>query len=392
MSQTPYPLWGQRAGVFENSEHPMYRGSTDGNHLGNVVEDQGELMHVGELNDSMDLARQRLGLVNVPARVQRVEVAQPGTPWPDGVDANEFPVRLAVQIGGELVTVYAKHSDITTGLGNTAMPNEAILDPASRDALRAPGQDGAAPVLMGGERMMGRNAPALTGRVLVVAFGPTGAWSARRAAERSTTHNDWAGTGSMASNLASLERTAAIDRTQDVFSGRQSEAEIQSRIHPTTDQILYIEQGSDGGATVTYATGGNPPRTYQQRYDHVLMTQGFDSAARTPGRDNAAPSVNMPGGDNRAGTLLGDLQMRVQQGTNLPNVENDGPHAGAVTVYGAAAWDGVGLEDEERGVLSDRQRSMRLSADSPDARTMEAMGRSVDDRTRLGTNVRGSGR
>jgi hypothetical protein len=99
----------------------------------------------------------------------------------------------------------------------------------------------------------------------------------------------------------------------------------------------------------------------------------------------------MPGGDNRAGTLLGGLPMRVQQGTDLPNVENDGPYAGAVTVYGAAAWDGVGLTPAQRRDLNALQRSMAMSADSPDARTMEAMGRSVDDRTRLGTNVRGSG-
>jgi hypothetical protein len=109
------------------------------------------------------------------------------------------------------------------------------------------------------------------------------------------------------------------------------------------------------------------------------MAQGFDSAARSPSADS-------PVGDNRAATILGDMNMRVQQGTDLPNTENTGPHAGAVTVFGAAAWDGAGMDPVQRDKLEARRNAMAggLSADSPDARTMEAMGHSVKDFDRSG--------
>lgn len=368
----PDEHWGQRPGVFENSDHPMYRGSTEGNHLGDVVEDPGEFMHVGELNDSMDLARQRLGLVPVDARVTQVQVAEPGRPWP-GVGP-EFVVKVTVTVGGAEVIVYARHTDITTGLGNTGMPNEGVLDAATRrDLLTA--EPGGVPIVMGGERLMARDAPPMTGRVLVVAFGPTGAWAAARAVELGASGVDWAGTASSDMNLLSMRRAATIDRTQESFGG-----DVAARVHRTTDQIIRIEHDGGGGAVVTYAYPGDPPRTYRVRYDHVLMTQGFDSAGGTgAGRD--APSAPGPTGDGRVGTMIGGLEMRAMEGTDAPNLENTGPNAGAVSVFGGAAWDSAGVtSDRERAVLADRRRAAGggLSSDSPDARTMEAMGHAVD--------------
>ena len=372
----PDEHWGQRAGVFENSDHPMYRGSTDGNQLHQVVEDPGEFMHVGELNDSMDLARQRLGLVPVDARVTAVQVAEPGRPWP-GVAA-EFVVKVTVSVGGTEVIVYARHTDITTGLGNTGMPNEGVLDAGTRAQLLE-AEPGGTPIVMGGERLMARDAPPIQGRVLVVAFGPTGAWAATRAAELGATGVDWAGTASSDVNLASMRRAASIDRTQETFS-----REAQARIHRTTDQIIRIEHDGGGGAVVTFAYPGDPPRTYRVRYDHVLMTQGFDSAGGSgvAGRRDA-PSAATPAGDGRVGTMIGGMEMQAQQGTSAPNIENAGPHAGAVTVFGASAWDGAGIvSDRERQELRARQEAAagQNSSDSPDARTMESMGRAVDAR------------
>jgi hypothetical protein len=380
----PDEHWGQRMGVFENSDHPMFSGATEGNRLGDVVEDPGEFMHVGELNDAMDLARQRLGLVPVPGRVLQVEVAPAGqATWTaEGgatVDANQFPVRLRVSINGTEVTIYTGHSDITTGLGNTGMPNEGILDPATHDDLLAQ-RPGEIPIVMGGERMMARDAPRMTGRVLVVAFGPTGAWAAYRAAELGAAVVDWGGTGTVDANRGALRTAAGIDRTQETFA----HGDVQSRIHRTTDQIVSIQYDGGSGAIVTYAYPDSTPErphVYRVRYDHVLMTQGFDSAGGTgvAGRSDA-PSAATPRGDARVGSMIGGMQMQVQSGTDAPNIENSGAHAGAVTVYGGAAWDGAGLQTEaQRAELRQRQAAAAAanSADSPDARTMESMGRAV---------------
>ena len=352
----PDEYWGQRKGVFEG-RHAMFRNSTDGNHLDDVVEDPGEFMHIRELNDSMDLARQRLGLVPLGARVLRVEVAKEPTPWtghPE-IHPDEYPVKVTIELDGERFTVFAKDTDITTGQGNTAMPNEGVLSPTDREELLGES-------LRGGERLMEKDA-AISGRVLIVAFGPTGAWAARRALQVGAAHVDWAATGPEAGNLGGMQNAASIDRTQDAFN--------DARIQRTTDQIVRIDPDGDG-AVVTYAYWTNKDArqagTYKVRYDHVVMAQGFDSAG---GR----PSANTAQGDNRVSTIIGDMPMQPARDSRAPILENSGAYSGAVRTHGAAAWDGTNLTHQQRAELKSRNDAVarNLSSDSPDARTMEAL-------------------
>ncbi|HEY4178666.1 MAG TPA: hypothetical protein VGM90_17590 [Kofleriaceae bacterium] len=375
----PTEHWGQRAGAFTGSDHPMLTGEI----MNRTVEDQGEFMHVGELNDSVELARQRMGLVPIEARVTRVEVAGANeTTWAEGVNPAEHPVRLHVTIGNQEVIIYTAHSDLTTGLGQTGMPNEGILDPQTRATMLATGPNGEQPLVMGGERMMRADAGSMTGkRVLVVAFGPTGAWAAMRAAELGASV-DWGGTRGSTGNLGDMRRAAGIDRTQESFSAAAAE-----NIHRTTDQILNIRQEGNGAiVTYVYEQGGQH-REYEVRYDQILMTQGFDSAgAHGAAQRREAPSASGQAGDTRVGSIIQGMDMQPQPQVvsehqpEMPNIENAGLHAGAVTVYGAAAFDGSGLDATELSIHERRQGAVSgglLSSDSPDARTLESVGHSV---------------
>ena len=73
-----HELWGQRVDVIDRSSgdaHPAFSGA-DGKGDGTLrkrVEDPGEFMHVGELRDGMDVARQRLGLASVQGDGRLVE-------------------------------------------------------------------------------------------------------------------------------------------------------------------------------------------------------------------------------------------------------------------------------------------------------------------------------
>lgn len=107
---------------------------------------------------------------------------------------------------------------------------------------------------------------------------------------------------------------------------------------------MRIDPDGDG-AVVTFAypdvSGPRRYRTYKVRYDHVLMTQGFDSSGG--GASQGRPSAATPHGDNRVGTIIGDMPMRAQQDSQAPVLENEGLFSGTVSVIGAAAWDSVNI-------------------------------------------------
>ncbi len=371
----PAGNWGQRAEVFDPAKgkgtaHPMF--SKDGGgegHLQRTVEDSGEFVHVGELNDAMDLSRKKLGVVSMPGRIEHVETFDPAKvydpPWHE--KAKGLEVRTAIRgSDGILRYAYSHNTDLTTGLGATAMPNEGLLSKADREALLKPGPNGAAPVVFGGEQLLqGMNVEGK--RVLILAFGPTGAWAGVEAVKQGATRVDWAGAsgaipGADGDNASGLKGVKSLDRTQDAFKPT-------SNIHPTTDRILSIEGNiNGGGAIVTFAHGsGDSATTYKVHYDHVAMTAGFDTTGARPSAagKEAGPSTIL----GKKGE--GGLDMQAQEGTNAPVLTDK---SGRVRVIGPAAFDGVNASPEQQAEMIKRRKSLDLSADSPDARTMEGGG------------------
>ncbi|MCW5805808.1 MAG: hypothetical protein KIT31_25785 [Deltaproteobacteria bacterium] len=369
----PTGNWGQRAEVFDpeggKTAHPMFQDADGGGNgtLRNTVEDAGEFIHVGELNDAMDLARKKLGVVSMPGKVEGVEIFTEGKvydpPWHEKAQGTK--VRVAIRgSDGVLRYAYTHNTDITTGLGATAMPNEGLLTERDRKAMIESGTVFGGEQLLQGTKVAGK-------RVLVVAFGPTGAWAAVEAVKQGALRVDWAGgsgaaPGEKGDNASSLKGVQGLDRTQDAFKAG-------SNIHTTTDRIVSIEGGEGGaGAVVTFAYGtGEEMRTYQVKYDAVAMTAGFDTSGTRP---------SASGPEATPGTILGKgkdgIEMQAQKGTKAPVIESKD---GSVRVLGPAAWDGVNTSPEEKVELEKRKKLLELTADSPDARTMEAGGQIAEE-------------
>ena len=368
----PSFLWGQRPGAYDrgNDAHPAFSddNARGNNALNDVVEDKGEFMHVGEVRDAMDLARKRFGIAAVQGQVVRVETAEApdasGPPWE--VDAKQYPVRLRVMIDGEEHYIYAEYTDITSGPGTPRAPNEQVLSPTDRQKLTDP-KSGA---MFSGEKLLeGKNVSGK--RVLVLAFGPTGAWAAITAAKGGATRVDFAGLSGgspgaldIKSNEASFGDMAGLDRLQDVVTNNAA-------IHVTMDRIVHIKPDGEG-AVVTYARGpGENAELYQVKYDAIATTMGYDSAV----------SGNGPGGDPSVKGMIGDMKMIPQRGTRAPVTEDEA--TGRVRVMGFAGADRTNV-DPEVGAGTDRevldQRAARVtgttSADSPDYRVVEGVGQS----------------
>lgn len=385
--------WGQRAAAYDRptDAHPAFsdasgRGTGE---LDSVVEDPGEFLHAGETRDAMDLARKRLGVVAVPGEVQTVETfaeKDPGSPaWE--VDQAKYQVRTRVMIDGQERFVYAENVDLTTGPGKPRAPNETILSKEDRQTLSGPKGDG--PLFSGEKILEGRDVRGK--RVLVLAFGPTGAWVAKVAADRGAARVDFAGgtggelgtggriknkpgqpqvpRGETAGNDSALQNNvASLDRLQDVASG-------SANVHITLDRIIHIEPFGEG-AIVTYAHGpGENAEVYQVEYDAIATTMGF-STAQTAREMLGEPTVK---------EMVGNTKMIPQRGTDAPILED--AKTGRVRIMGFAAGDGVNVSGRpgERG--SDRETFERrrgevkadTSADSPDDRVVEGAGMSSRD-------------
>ena len=358
-------FWGQRAEVFDPANpgkggaHPLFEGENHGGLQGGV-EDPGEFVRMGELNDSLDLARKRLGITGLDAMVVKREKYDPNnkaTPeFPPDI-ADKYPLRLTVKIGDQVKHIYCAYTDITTGLGNTQLPNEGILKPEDREALIRTG------TVFSGEQLLFGQRSAKGKRVLVVQFGPTGAWAAQDAAAQGAEHVDWAaGGGSEAANKKSYDFTKSLDRTQDAFTNKE--------IHITTNTIVSIAKSGEGGVvTYGYEEGGKLV-TYDVYYDMIAMTMGFDQTG------NKAKQPSM-GGGAQTGTLLGGDKL-VPQGDRADRSKAavGETEDGRTTVYSGAVFQNPNFDDPKSAEMAERRKSQPASADTPpgDTRTMEVGG------------------
>lgn len=281
---------------------------------------------------------------------------------------------VRASVDGTEVLIYAEYLDLTTGPGKPRMPNEQVLSEANRERLLDEKRGG---VLFSGEKLLeGKNVSGK--RVLVLSFGPTGAWAAITAAHGGAVRVDFAGgaggelgTGARkddnASNDAAMRNMASLDRLQDVIDGND-------KIHVTLDRIIHIEPKGDG-ALVTYAHGpGENAELYQVEYDAIASSMGYTTA------DNA-PHLR---GENTVKEMIGDMQMVPQRGTRAPVLEDAA--TGRVRVMGFAAGDAVNVDGLRRAPkqpsdkehLDERRQELKVgtSADSPDDRVVEGAGTS----------------
>lgn len=365
--------WGQRAATYDRAveAHPAFsdaegRGRGD---LGEIVEDPGEFMHVGEVRDSMDQARKRLGILAVDARVVGVEHVSDGAanpPWE--ADAQLFPVRVEVLLAGEKRFVYVDNVDLAPGPGKPRMPNESILSPTDRAQLL--GKSNGEGVLFSGEKLLeGKTASMRGKRVLVMAFGPTGAWTAVVAAKAGAARVDFAGSsgseaGMRGNNPNAHANMSQIDRVQDALGG-------DDVIHTTMDRIVHIEPAGEG-AVVTYAHGfGESPEIYEVHYDAIINSLGYTTNADAPG---------IPG-EPTVKEMLGERKMIPQKVSKAPTLQDETGH---IRVIGFSAGEGTNVEGfqpdgppkGDAAVLQKRRQAVnaRTSADSPDDRVVEGVG------------------
>jgi hypothetical protein len=355
--RNPAALWGQRPGAYD--PHPLFGEGAPGA-TRNTVEDPGEFMHIGELNDAMDIARDELGVAPYPGTAGTIETpatAEPGT-WPD----NGYNYRVPVTgPDGTTRYVYANNIDVTSGPGGTRMPNEGILSQGDLDLLRDRGD-----VIGGNDLLNERRRPDASdereGRVFVYSFGPTGAWAARHgSAELGADRVDWGGSsGTPEANQERMDATQGINRTQDAFN--------DPNVSRTTDPVVRMRPGDPRGVVVTF---DGPDGTYDVHYNRVAVAMGFD--ANGP---SGPPGADQPS----SGQLLDNLTMDLDP-DGTPTLQTGD---GAVRVLGAAATSGPGLRREQRDELRDRQNAEieRLTADSPSADTAEFGGRTIGDANR----------
>jgi hypothetical protein len=352
--RNPAARWGQRTGAYDS--HPLF-GQDGPGATHRTVEDPGEFIHIGELNDAMDIARDEMGVAPYPGTagtIERRDTAGAGT-WPD----NGYPYRVPVAgPDGTTRYVYAHNIDVTSGPGGTRMPNRGILSPGDLDTLRGRGD------VIGGsdllnERAAGGDDP--EGRVFVYSYGLTGAWAARHSTtEVGAARVDWGGSGgTRESNDRQLAGTRATDRTRDAFG--------DSRIAPTTDPVVRMRPGDPRGVVVTF---NGPDGTYDVHYNRVAVAMGFDAGGPS-GAHGEQPSSRQ---------LLGDTPMGLDPagGPTLQNAD------GSIRVFGAAATSGPGLSRDDVGELRRRQAAEvgQLTGDSPTPDTVEFGGRTIGDANR----------
>jgi hypothetical protein len=369
----PNMKWGQRPEVFDGEQkHPIFRGGKD--ELHRTSEDTGDFSSVGQVSDAMDLARSRIGVARAQATVLRVELQdQPGaTSWAE----SDYPVRVVMLVNGKEVVVYTKATDITTGIGQARLPDEAILAVKDRKRLL----DGPDKVMISGEQAM-MDADLAGDKVLVFGYGPTGAWAAIEATRRGATSVDWGGSSAQlpkdpkkkyagddsqkraGANEGGFADLRKVDRVQEAL-------DPETKINITTDRIAKIEpQGS--GAVVTYARGEPPAvQTYQVHYTKIV-----NASAPSTDKKVATVTADQP----KAGNIVEGIPLAPQQGTQAPvyTSKND-----LVRVMGPAAdgisGDNLGENKTMDKTMADRRDAIPRVADSPDHRVMEATGTAVD--------------
>ncbi|MDX2087538.1 MAG: annexin [Kofleriaceae bacterium] len=355
--------WGQRAEVFDptgdGEAHAIFsdqNGKATGE-LQQTSEDAGDFATVGAVSDAFDLARQRLGIARVGAKVLKVELRPADlSNWPE--KATGHGARVLIEFAdGSTKWVYMKHVDVTAGLGSALLPDSSILSNQDKKQLFEN------KAIVGGEELMtGKNVGGK--RVLVLGYGPTGAWAAVQAAKQGALQVDWTGSmGEAGKNESALSGLQGIDRVQEAF-------EKTSNVNTSADRILAI-QAKGEGAIVTYVHGKPPnEQTYTVEYDVIVMAMAPSNT-----------SENVVGnGLANAGTMLEGIEMRAQgireDGSSAAVLESaESDDDGVVRVLGAAAFGNVQVNDQaEIETLNQRRNDLKkqLSADSPDARVMEA--------------------
>ncbi|CAN5340688.1 hypothetical protein BH11MYX1_BH11MYX1_42880 [soil metagenome] len=369
----PAFLWGQRAAVYERAL-PTFagtRGEGSGGLL-DAVEDPGEFMHVGELRDALDNARERLGAVPLPEEVTMVESSserQPNTPpW----QVASHPVRVRFMLDGEETYVYTELTKLATGSGNPNYPPQRIMSTADRDGAIAanvmyPGEQ-----LLQGKEVAGK-------RVLVLAFGPTGAWTARAAADEGASRVDWASLvggelgagarkGDSKSNDWEFNNTMKIDRVQ-------SAADPAANIHVTHDRIVHIEFLGET-AKVTYAHGpGENAEIYDVTYDAVVPAMGYSNTSQMVA--GARPAWAKPTDQD----VLGGTAMSPKAGNDAPITADTKTQR--IEVHGVGAAEGINVRTSDREELVHRGEYVQaqISADSPNERVLEGVGISTGSTT-----------
>lgn len=369
----PKMRWGQRAGLFDPANGQggaaMFKnaeGHADGS-LQRTVEDAGDFMTVAELADAMDLARKRMGVARLNAKVERVELQskKPADTEAWHPDGKAYEVRLTVKFADNSVNhIYLHNTDITSGLGQAQLPDESVLSKEDREALFK------SKAIMGGDEIMtGRDVKGK--RVLVFGYGPTGAWAAYESAKKGAALVDWTGpSGKQGGNESMLSNLKGIDRVQEAF-------DPASKVNVSANRILSIKPEGEG-ALVTFIHGEpGHETTYSVHYDAVV-------SAIAP-NNTGVPTVQAPDGAAGAKTMLTGIDMRAQRpredGTKAPVLESSEggkDKDGAVRVIGAAAAEGVQTDEAQAAELKARQKTVPLSADSPDSRVMEFAGEAAE--------------
>ena len=402
-ARDPSFRWGQRAAAYDRATdaHPAFsdtRGQGNGE-LHKAVEDPGEFLHVGGVRDAMDRARERLGVASVAGKAWGLELATDGNANPAwDVDPKQFPARVRVTIGSETRLVYTSHADLATGPGKPRMPNETIL--SARDRKEMLGAENGKGVLFSGEKLLEGKGRDLAGKhVLVMNFGPTGAWAVTVAAQSGAARVDFTGgvggegntamskqviadwkkrqhasgeappkatKGDVPSNDSAYYDMTQLDRLQDVAS-------IGDNVHLTTDRIVHIEKVGDG-AVVTYAHGpGENAEVYQVTYDVIVTNMGYTTNINAP---------DVPG-EPTLREIIGKRKMVPQKGTRAPVLQDE---TGVLRIMGFAAGDRTNVTNDRqvgsdlgaRDELAERGKKIagRMSADSPDERVVEGVGMS----------------
>lgn len=236
-------------------------------------------MTVTELANAMELARKRLGITPIVAKVMRVENrhdTEDTTGWDP--TASAYPNRVTVEWSdGHTQVMYFMHTDLALGVGMSMAPHSSILSDDDRVRLVRSGAFGAAETVMTGQQVEGK-------RVLVIGFGPTGGWAAYEAKKANAAQVDWVGSVSApGGNQGAFDRTKGIDRVQEAIA---PDAGINISMH----RVLAIKAEGEG-AIVTYVGGPETDLyTYQVKYDLVLSAMKPDNS----GPATAPPSDGMP--------------------------------------------------------------------------------------------------
>jgi len=251
-------------------------------------------------------------------------------------------------------------------------------DEAERRELFRSGAIQAGETAMTGARLNGK-------RVLVLGYGPTGAWAAQKAAETGAVLVDFTGTSNVAgANQADLDRLRAVDRVQETLGN--------AKVNLSMDRVLGIRPRAGGGAIVTFVKGeGASARTYSVEYDVILTAMKPDNSTV----ETLDPADDMPALMNVLSQNLKFRPLPPRSDGSTPMVLDSNESEsddGAIRVHGAAAHDGVKLAPNTRtqnhaGDLVRRRAQGRLSADSPDNRVIEAAGNAARDANKRSANT-----